>query len=86
MYEDGSYELIDYKTDRLPKNPDSARNKLRERHTVQLSYYAAACQRMFGRAPRACLIYALALGEAIEITPIPLDGLSETSPSSQNDF
>ena len=67
VYPDGSYDLIDYKTDRVPKDHGEAVRLLRERHALQLSYYRAACTEMFGRPPRSCLIYSLALGEAIEI-------------------
>ena len=67
VYKDGSYDLIDYKTDRVPKDHEEAVRLLRERHSLQLSYYSAACTEMFGRPPRACLIYSLALGETIPI-------------------
>ncbi len=67
IYKDGSYDLIDYKTDRVPKDHEEAVRLLRERHSLQLSYYSAACTEMFGRPPRACLIYSLALGETIPI-------------------
>ena len=63
FYEDGSYDIIDYKTDRLPSNREKAAALLRERHTLQLSYYAEACERMFGRAPRNLRLFALALGD-----------------------
>ena len=69
LYPDGSYDLIDYKTDRVPKDHDEAVRLLRERHTLQLSYYRAACTEMFGRPPRECLIYSLALGETVRIQP-----------------
>lgn len=67
VYEDGSYDLIDYKTDRVPRDRDEAVKMLTERHKLQLSYYSAACTEMFGRPPRACLIYSLALGETVPI-------------------
>lgn len=63
VYGDGSYDLIDYKTDRLPKSREEAEALLRARHTLQLSYYAEACERMFGAPPRSLRLYSLALGE-----------------------
>lgn len=68
--EDGSYDLIDYKTDRLPKNREEAKALLLKRYTAQLGYYQAACRRMFSKEPRSVLIYALALGDTVSV-PIP---------------
>ena len=61
------YDLIDYKTDRTPRDREEARRLLVERHREQLSYYAAACTQMYGAPPRRVLIYSLALGESIEV-------------------
>ncbi len=76
--EDGSYILIDYKTDRLSpfelSHRSAAEEKLRTRHTRQLTYYAAACQKMYGRPPSAVYIYSLPLGDSI---PVPLSPLGE---------
>ncbi|MBQ2719175.1 MAG: UvrD-helicase domain-containing protein [Clostridia bacterium] len=65
--EEDGYCLVDYKTDRVPRDPAAARALLRERHTRQLSYYAAACERLYGTPPREVLIYSLALGESIAV-------------------
>ncbi len=67
LEEEDGYVLIDYKTDRTPRDRTEARRLLVERHREQLSYYAAACQRMYGAPPRRVLIYSLALGESIEV-------------------
>lgn len=75
---DGQIWLIDYKTDRLPRDRAAAEAKLRARHTAQLSYYAAACREMFGRVPDRVLLYALALGDTVSLSvslpPPPPEG------------
>ncbi len=70
---DGRLWLIDYKTDRLTQaerqSPAVAAEKMCKRHGQQLAYYAAACREMFGRAPDRVLLYALHLGDVIELPP-----------------
>lgn len=70
-YDDGSYTVIDYKTDRLSsyelENEWAARKKLSDRHREQLKYYALACEKMYGRPPKATKIYSLPLGKAIDV-------------------
>lgn len=72
--DDGSYVLIDYKTDRLSArelaDPALAARKLSDRHALQLSYYAAACEKMYGTPPREVLIYSLPLGDTIAVANI----------------
>ena len=64
----GDIILVDYKTDRLPKNsPDLAREKLIAAHEKQLRYYAKAVEEICGIAPKKILIYSLCLGETVEI-------------------
>jgi hypothetical protein len=46
---------------------EGARTELRRKHTRQLSYYAKATEKIFGRAPKTVSVYSLALGECIEI-------------------
>ena len=62
---DGSFFLLDYKTDRLTwaerKDPALAEQVLRERHGAQLTYYADAALRIWGRRPRT-YVYALHTG------------------------
>lgn len=68
---DGSLWLVDYKTDRLTPeelaDPRLAAEKLTARHRLQLSYYAAAVERMFGKRPARILIYSLPLGDTVEV-------------------
>lgn len=63
---DGSLLLVDYKTDRLPKGADEkkARDFLFERHGSQLSIYASAVEKIFGKAP-SIAIYSLPLGKLV---------------------
>ncbi len=66
--EDGSLLLVDYKTDRLPAeartDTDAAARLLFDRHGEQLSVYAAAVEKMLGRAP-AVAIYSLPAGKLL---------------------
>ena len=67
--EDGTLRLVDYKTDRLTKEELSdvkkAQKKLSEKHSLQLSYYALAVEKIFGKRPEAIEIYSLALGQTL---------------------
>lgn len=67
--EHGDLHLIDYKTDRLTKeellNPASAEKKLKDAHTLQLSYYKKAVEEIFGKAPTRIGVYSLHLGREI---------------------
>ena len=69
--EDGEYILVDYKTDRLTKeereNRALAEKKLIDAHREQLTYYARAVERIFGKAPREILVYSLHLGDTVKI-------------------
>ena len=69
--EDGSLMLVDYKTDRLTKEELSdkrlAARSLKEKHQLQLSYYALAVERMFARLPDSISVYSLPLGDTVEI-------------------
>ncbi|MBR6708947.1 MAG: helicase-exonuclease AddAB subunit AddA [Clostridia bacterium] len=65
--DDGRLVLCDYKTDRLPRGKAEAEALLRERHGSQLAYYAEACRALFGRSPDRVCLYALAMGEAVEL-------------------
>ena len=73
--EDGELLVVDYKTDRLSReeleNPEAARLTLSQRHGVQLSYYAMATERMFGKAPSRIEVYSLPLGDTVDVsTPV----------------
>lgn len=68
---DGSLHLIDYKTDRLTKeelcNRHLAEEKLKAAHTLQLTYYKMAIEKIFGKAPSSTRIYSLPLGDGVYI-------------------
>ena len=70
-YADGSLGLFDYKTDRLTREElldvSLAEAKLREKHSLQLSYYAMAVKEMFGKEPRVVEVYSLALGDTVDV-------------------
>ena len=62
--------LADYKTDWFSDKDISNGNAekiLIERHKKQLSYYAEACKKIFGKKVDKILIYSFALGKTIEI-------------------
>ncbi len=66
--ENGDIVLVDYKTDRVPKNDlATAKGKLRAAHSLQLSYYAMAIGEMCEKMPTKTLIYSLCLGETVEV-------------------
>lgn len=69
--EDGSIVLIDYKTDRLSdyemNHPEAARRALAERHRTQLTYYKAACERIFGREIDEVSVFSLALSDTARV-------------------
>ncbi len=70
-YPDGRLEICDYKTDHITREEREDRevlvNHLREKHLSQLRQYAAAMEEMYGKRPDKVYIFALALGEAVEI-------------------
>ena len=67
--EDGSLHLIDYKTDRLTReelaSPELAEQRLRNAHTLQLSYYKEAIAQLFGKSPSKVGVYSLHLGKEV---------------------
>ena len=68
---DGSVGLYDYKTDRLSReelaDKELGREALRKKHKTQLSYYALAVERIFGKSPEKVGIYSLHLGETVYV-------------------
>ncbi len=58
---DGSYTVVDYKTDRV-----RAPKELVSRHSVQLACYKRAVERMTGRKVSKALLYSFALGCEVE--------------------
>ena len=69
--QDGRVKLYDYKTDRLTKDElesyDLAKAKLEARHAQQLSYYARACERLFGKRCDSVQIYSTHAARLYEI-------------------
>ena len=69
--EDGSLRLIDYKTDRLTKeelaDEKLAAKKLSVAHSLQLSYYALAVEKIFGKKPEKTEVYSLPLGKTVSV-------------------
>ena len=57
---DGSYTVVDYKTDRV-RTPE----ELIKRHEVQLGYYKRAVERMTGREVTSLILYSFALDAEI---------------------
>ena len=59
---DDKIKLYDYKTDRLTKDElasyELAKATLTKKHAEQLSYYAKACEEMFGRKCDSVQIYS----------------------------
>ncbi len=68
---DGNLHLVDYKTDRLSREEladvNLAREKLNKKHALQLSYYAMAIKKMFGREPSTVSVYSMPLGKTVPI-------------------
>ncbi len=73
---DGNVSLFDYKTDRLTKEERSdetlAQTTLQNRHGLQLSYYAHAIAKLFGRPCKKVCVYSTHAGKLFDITPTPL--------------
>ena len=73
LFEDekGDLTLVDYKTDRLPRealhDAALAAEILSKKHREQLSYYAVAVEQMFGKRPKYIRVYSLHLGDTVEI-------------------
>lgn len=74
LYEDegGELHLIDYKTDRLTREELAdralAEAKMREKHSLQLSYYKEAVKLMFGKYPSTVEVYSLPLGDTLDVS------------------
>ncbi len=68
LEKDGIY-LFDYKTDRIPKGKsrEEAKAIFTDRYRWQLSCYAEALRRIFGRKITGAMIYSTALGEAFAV-------------------
>ena len=70
-YPDGEIGLFDYKTDRLSREELAdralAEKALTEKHKTQLSYYALAAERIFGKYPKRVGVYSLHLGDTVTV-------------------
>ncbi len=68
---DGRLVLIDHKTDHVSagerKDPSLLKTRMTQKHGTQLSCYALAVEKMFGRLPSESMIYSLPLGKEIPI-------------------
>ncbi len=69
---EGEYHLIDYKTDRLSSDEFSskeiAKETMKGKHGLQLSYYAEAVELMFGKYPASIEVYSLPLGDTLDVS------------------
>ncbi len=68
---EGKLYLLDYKTDRVPReirgNEEKETFFFTEKHSSQLSYYKKALERLTGEKVYKTFIYSFALGKAISI-------------------
>ncbi len=68
---DGNLHLIDYKTDRLSKeelvDKSLAEQTLSQKHSLQLSYYSLAVEKIFGKRPKSTRVYSLPLGDTVNV-------------------
>ena len=67
----GDIHLVDYKTDRLSKKELESRAlatwKMNEKHSLQLTYYALAIEKIFGKRPKTVSVYSMPLGDTLPI-------------------
>ncbi len=73
----GDLHLVDYKTDRLTKEELADRAKAEEKlngsHAPQLSCYALAIEKIFGKKPKTVRVYSLPLGDTVDIKLLSFD-------------
>ncbi len=65
--DDGSLEVVDYKTNKRVKDRDRVRSSL------QLSIYALACEHLYGRLPSAVTLYFLVPGVRVRVPTNEID-------------
>ena len=67
----GDIHLVDYKTDRLSKaelaDKKLAQKSLSEKHSLQLSYYSLAIEKIFSKKPVSQRVYSLPLGDTVDV-------------------
>lgn len=72
---DGRIVLLDYKTDHFTEKEKrdfpACEKLLRERHGLQLAYYAFALRELLGREADRVLIWSFGLDRAVELTDLP---------------
>lgn len=61
---DGTYNVVDFKTDRV--SGENAEKTLIERHRVQLEYYCRAVEEMTGKRVKHAYLYSFELSKAVE--------------------
>ena len=63
--------LVDYKTDRLSEKELESRAlatwKMNEKHSIQLTYYSLAIEKIFGKRPKTVSVYSMPLGDTLPI-------------------
>ncbi len=62
---DGTYTVLDYKTDRLPHN--NGEEILIRRHKTQLTYYCRAVEKITGGKVSRAVLYSFALGKSVDV-------------------
>jgi ATP-dependent helicase/nuclease subunit A len=62
---DGTFTVVDYKTDRLPK--EGGEDILKNRHSLQIKYYCRAAEKITGSKVTKAYLYSFSLGKAIEV-------------------
>lgn len=62
--DDGTYNVVDFKTDRV--SGENAEKTLIERHRVQLEYYCRAVEEMTGKRVKHAYLYSFELSKAVE--------------------
>ena len=64
---DGTFTVVDYKTDRVKK--ENGDETLVSRHSFQLGYYCRAVEQMTGAKVSRALLYSFCLGREVEVKP-----------------
>ena len=64
---DGTYAVVDYKTDRIHIGEDTQAytRRLSRQYATQLSYYHLACEKMTGKKVSEVMLYSFALQKTI---------------------
>lgn len=63
--DDGTYTVLDYKTDRLPNS--GGEEILVKRHKTQLNYYCRAVEKITGGKVGKAVLYSFAMGKAVNV-------------------